>query len=218
MKNIEPMTQRLILARHGNTFKPEDVPVWVGARSDLPLVEKGLAQAQAFAEALKASGIALEAILSGPLQRTRKMAEIVAEALGLAGTVRIDARLREIDYGAWEGKSTDEIIADGAGVELAAWNKASVFPSSPGWSPSEAQIIVDTCAVLAEAAEGTSLIVTSNGILRFFALAAVNAGDFADRKVSTGHICVLERADGAEGWRITQWNQPPERFLQQISA
>ena len=40
------MRARLILARHGNTFAPTDKPFWVGARSDLSLVEKGLAQAQ----------------------------------------------------------------------------------------------------------------------------------------------------------------------------
>jgi len=66
--------------------------------------------------------------------------------------------------------------------------------------------------VLAEAAShtkegGTSLIVTSNGIMRFFARAAVNAADFPDRKVATGHVCVMECADA--GWRIGQWNAPP---------
>ncbi|MGB9152935.1 MAG: histidine phosphatase family protein [Alphaproteobacteria bacterium] len=212
------MTARLILARHGNTFKPEDTPVWVGARTDLPLVEKGLAQAQALADVLRDAAIIPGVLIAGPLQRTRQMASIIAKTLKIsADAVRIDPRLKEIDYGSWEGKSTDEIVAAGAGAELAAWNKTSVFPVSPGWNPSEAQIIVDTCSILAKASEGTSLIITSNGILRFFARAAVNAGDFPDSKVATGHICVMER-DNSRSWRITQWNQPPERFAQQISA
>jgi len=204
------MSARLILARHGNTFRPEDTPVWVGARSDMPLVEKGLAQAQALAEMLQKAHIMPEIVVAGPLQRTRRTAEIVAETLKIpSNKIHIDARLTEIDYGTWEGKSSEAIIAAGDGAELAAWNKASVFPTTPGWSPSEAQIIVDSCAIMAELNTGTSLIITSNGILRFFALAAVNAKDFPDRKVSTGHICVMEY--GADGWRITQWNQPPER-------
>src|ERR1700753_2818491 len=99
------MTTRLILARHGNTFNPEDVPVWVGARSDLPLVAKGLAQAAALAEALRKAEIVPAAMIAGPLQRTRRTAEIVAETLKIpAHAIRIDPRLREIDYGAWEGK------------------------------------------------------------------------------------------------------------------
>ena len=203
------MSARLILARHGNTFNPTDKPVWVGARSDLPLVEKGLAQAQALAMALKQANITPEVMLTGSLQRTRQAVEMAREALGVpADRVRSDPRLSEIDYGAWEGKSTEEIEALGGGVELAAWDKQSVFPTSPGWQPVEAQIIANVGALLAEAREGTSLIVTSNGILRFFARAAVNAGDFLDRKVATGRVCVMERGEG--DWRIVQWNQLPE--------
>ena len=37
----------LIIARHGNTFDKGDIPTRVGARTDLPLVEKGRAQAKA---------------------------------------------------------------------------------------------------------------------------------------------------------------------------
>ena len=37
----------LIIARHGNTFGPGDTPTRVGARTDLPLVESGKAQAKA---------------------------------------------------------------------------------------------------------------------------------------------------------------------------
>ena len=42
---------KLILARHGNTFGPQDKVTWVGSTNDLPLVEEGLAQAQRFGAA-----------------------------------------------------------------------------------------------------------------------------------------------------------------------
>jgi len=203
---------RIILARHGNTFRPEDTPVWVGARSDLPLVDKGLAQAEALAAALLAHKVQLAALTTGPLQRTRKTAEIVAERLGIApDRIRIDNRLTEIDYGRWEGKTTDEIMAMDPNGELQDWNKNSVYPSHAGWKPKEMQIIADVGLLMAEALPGTSLIVTSNGILRFFAAACANADEIADRKVATGHICVLEGTPDS-GWRIIQWNQPPERL------
>ena len=38
---------KVVLARHGNTFGPGDTPVWVGAREDYPLVEKGREQSTA---------------------------------------------------------------------------------------------------------------------------------------------------------------------------
>ena len=204
------MPSRLILARHGNTFAPTEKPVWVGAGSDLPLVEKGLAQAQTLADALKKADIIPTALLTGPLQRTRRTAEIVAQILNLSTEdIRVDTRLTEIDYGAWEGKSTAEIKALGGGAELAAWDRNAIFPTSPGWLPPEPQVIAHTQEIVSEAISGTSLIVTSNGILRFFARLAVNAGDFPDRKVATGRICVMER-DQTGGWRIRQWNQSPD--------
>ena len=200
------MSMRFILIRHGNTFKPEDKLVWVGARTDLPLVEKGLAQAQEIADAIEKAQVKPVALIAGPLKRTQQTAQAIADRLHT--DVRTDPRLHEINYGKWEGKSSEEIMAEGDTLLLEAWNKHSIIPTGRGWQPSEAQIIVNVAAILAEAAEGTSILVTSNGIMRFFARAAVNASDFPDRKVATGNVCIMER-DGRTGWRIVKWNQPP---------
>ena len=206
------MVARLILARHGNTFAPQDTPVWVGARSDLPLVDKGRAQALALGQALEKTACLPVKIIVGSLQRTRQTAAIIAEALSLpTNIVSIDNRLTEIDYGLWEGKSTAEIEALGGGTELAAWNQQNIFPTAPNWYPSESKIIADTNALLSEIQDGVSLIVSSNGILRFFARNTVNSVDFPDRKVSTGHLCVMER-DASGAWRIRVWNASPETF------
>ena len=56
---------RLILARHGNTFGPGDTPVWVGAREDLPLTDKGRVQSIQFGLALKEAGITPARIIAG---------------------------------------------------------------------------------------------------------------------------------------------------------
>jgi len=207
------MSARLVLARHGNTFRPEDEPLWVGARSDLPLVEKGVEQAKILAEALRKSDLMPELVITGPLQRTTQTASIVAKSLNIPeGKIRIDARLKEIDYGAWEGKSSAAIIAAGEDKELQAWNKYSIFPANPGWRPSEAQLFADSGSMLEETIPGTSLIVTSNGILRFFARVALNANEYPDLKVATGHLCIMQRAtDGS--WHILEWNLSPDRLL-----
>jgi len=203
------MTNRVILARHGNTFKPEDTTFWVGGRTDMPLVEKGLEQSHILAGALLKAQIKPKTLLTGPLQRTRQMAEIVAKTMGMTPSeIKIDDRLREIDYGSWEGKNCSEIAALGGGEELEAWNKYSTFPYSPGWSPSKGQLLADAIFVLAECEGPLSLIITSNGIMRFFAQAAINAADFPERKVGTGHICIMESENYGD-WRITHWNQPP---------
>jgi len=73
----------LILARHGNTFGPDDTPVWVGANEDLPLVEKGLEQSRAMGEALRTLNQLPDRIIAGPLKRTRTGARLVGEICGL---------------------------------------------------------------------------------------------------------------------------------------
>ena len=72
------MSQQLLFARHGNTFGPGDKVVWVGRETDLPLVDKGLEQAAAAADALKRKGLIPDAIYCASLQRTRRFATIVA--------------------------------------------------------------------------------------------------------------------------------------------
>lgn len=207
------MTTRLILARHGNTFGSMDEPVWVGARSDLPLVEKGLAQAEALGDAIVSARTKLNAIIAGPLQRTKITAEIVAEKLGMnAPQIAIDHRLTEIDYGAWEGLSTAAIIATFGEAEMAAWNEDSIFPTTPGWKPDKDQIQEDAASVMAEIREGLSLIITSNGILRFFARQADNAHDFPNLKVAPGNACMMER-DDKKAWHIVKWNVTPSDLI-----
>lgn len=206
------MTARLILVRHGNTFDPGQTPVWVGGRTDLPLVAKGLEQARALGEVLKAANLMPAALLCGPLQRTREAARIAAEIVGFdAAKIKIDARLTEIDYGAWEAKSSEEIVAMGFGAAQDAWNKQCQYPVDAGWQPSEAKIIADVASVMDEAAHtnGDSVVVSSNGILRYYARAATNAAAFPDRKVATGAVCIMAH-DGA-GWRIERWNQSPQQ-------
>ena len=62
------MSMHVILARHGNTFDPGEQPVWVGARTDLPLVAKGRDQAAEIGAALRASNMIPQRVLAGPLR------------------------------------------------------------------------------------------------------------------------------------------------------
>jgi broad specificity phosphatase PhoE len=101
----------LWLVRHGQT----DWNVqgrWQGQTPDAPpLNAAGLAQAQALAEQLAdqvaRDGTAFAAIYSSDLLRARQTAEIIARRLGLP--VQLDARLREVHLGVWEGMLGDEV-------------------------------------------------------------------------------------------------------------
>jgi broad specificity phosphatase PhoE len=128
----------------------------------------------------------------------------------------IDERLREIDYGLWEAKSSEEIQAMGGGAELDAWNKAGEWPRSPGWAPAPEAIAGNVAELAGECAAGlgegdVALLVTSNGILKFFLKLVPGAfEDMAARgslKVATGHCCALRH--GSRGWEVLFWDREP---------
>ncbi len=204
----------LVLARHGNTFGPGDTPVWVGANEDLNLVEKGLEQSRAIGKALGKAGIIPDRVLAGPLKRTRIGAELAIEHCGFSGEVEIDERLKEIDYGVWGGKSDAEISETWGEVAIHDWRERSIPPSGAGWTPKPDQIAANARAILDNASRDRSddtvvLIITSNGILRYFhTLLAGASAPPEESKVKTGHMGAA-RID-ARGIMLLAWNRPPE--------
>ncbi len=94
---------RFILVRHGQT-EWNRVERFRG-RADIPLNDTGRAQARRVGARLARENIA--AIYSSPLSRALETARAIAEPHGLA--VVADAGLVDIDYGAWEGKTPDEM-------------------------------------------------------------------------------------------------------------
>lgn len=201
---------RILLARHGNTFGPGDKVVWVGAREDLPLVEKGEAQAEALGVALNEADLIPSRIICGPLKRTRRAAEIVAELTGFEGEISIDERLREIDYGSWGGKSCDEIIAEYGETAHRIWNDEHKRPPGADWSPDESELRTNALASMMDAArEDRTLVITSNGILRY--MYGATEGAAADVKVKTGNVCAVEFS-GSTGERLF-WNEKPNADL-----
>jgi len=88
----------LFVARHGQTewnFQNRII-----GRTDIPLTEVGHAQAEILAEKAREAGI--ELIIVSPMLRARQTAEHVARICG--APVTVDARLREQDYGIYEGR------------------------------------------------------------------------------------------------------------------
>lgn len=93
---------KLYVARHGETE-------WnrlnkVCGRTDSPLTDKGLQQAQLLAERLDSCSI--DVIIASPLSRAQETARAVAERKHLP--VLTDERLIEQDYGVYEGVQRDD--------------------------------------------------------------------------------------------------------------
>jgi probable phosphoglycerate mutase len=204
---------QILFARHGNTFAPGDRVVWVGRETDLPLVEKGLAQAVAVAEALGRAGLVPDAIFAASLARTRRSAEIVAETLGVAPPF-VDDRLDELDYGRWAGRTSAEIEAEGPGMAemAAAWNQADCWPEQAGWGSRKDEVMAALQAFVQDRLTGGGpcrpLVVSSNGILRFLPRLLLSRVDERPSfKMRTGHLGVVE--DGA----VRCWDTAPANFV-----
>lgn len=210
------MSQQLLFARHGNTFGPGDKVVWVGRETDLPLVEKGLEQAAAAAEALRRKDLIPDAIYCASLQRTRRFATIVAETLGLAPPA-IDHRLDELDYGSWAARSNDEILAadPNAAAAMEAWNTGDVWPEGAGWVSQKKTVLEGLESYAAErltsGVHARPLTVSSNGILRFLPrLLLETVAQIPSFKMRTGHLGLIERDTGNA--RLRTWDSSAEAF------
>ncbi|MET7471542.1 bifunctional RNase H/acid phosphatase [Micromonospora sp. NPDC005686] len=108
---------RLILVRHGETERT--VQKRYSGRGDVPLTERGRAQARASAARVAALAPSVAAVVSSPLSRCTATAEAVAAQVGNP-PVRTDDDLIECDFGAWEGHTFAE-VREGWAAELDAW-------------------------------------------------------------------------------------------------
>lgn len=94
---------KLYVARHGETEWNRQNKVC--GRTDSPLTEKGLRQAQLLADGL--DDCPIDVIIASPLSRAQDTARVVAERKHLQ--VITDERLIEQDYGVYEGVQRDDL-------------------------------------------------------------------------------------------------------------
>lgn len=94
---------RLLIARHGQTAW--NLSLRNQGHTDVPLDETGIAQANQLADSLPH----LDAMYCSDLVRAAQTAEPIEKRFGLK--MVSDIRLRERNYGKWEGKTRDEVLA-----------------------------------------------------------------------------------------------------------
>ncbi len=95
------------LTRHGQTDSNLS-GIIQGQSLDAPLNEEGIRQARRIGEFLKNTDRSIDRIISSDLIRAYQTAEIIGEILGVE--VEKDARLREMNYGGWEGNFLEELL------------------------------------------------------------------------------------------------------------
>jgi probable phosphoglycerate mutase len=220
------MEKTLVIIRHGNTFAPGETPRRAGKRTDIPLVEE--IRSRNAAKYLLNRNIIPDRIFAAPLKRTMQTANLIIDEMKLKSVVIPDNRFTEIDYGEDENQ-TEEQVRYRLGLEYVAnsnlpgnigeseiirygkavvdlWNAKAIVPS--GWNV-DVEEIISSWKDFANSVYKTTLICTSNGIIRFapYILNESEAKDFFSRyglKVATGSVSIFKSVENV--WKCVEWN------------
>lgn len=199
-----------IVARHGNTFEAGERPRRIGARTDLPLTAAGVAQARALGRHFSDEGHRIARVLVSPLLRTRQTAEVILKEVAPALAPQPCEWLREIDHGPDENMPEDAVLARIGRATLDAWDASATPPQD--WIVDAEMRVAAWQALFAEAQDGPTLIVTSNGAARFALLAdpalVVATVGLSSLKLPTGGYGVIER-DVAGVLCVSMWGRRP---------
>jgi broad specificity phosphatase PhoE len=101
--SVDSTACTLFMVRHGTTTM--NIENRYRGRRDVPLDAQGWADAVEAARALSPVGIS--AVYAGPLRRTINTAQVIADECRIPD-VRILHGLVNVDYGAWEGMTSEE--------------------------------------------------------------------------------------------------------------
>lgn len=195
--------RRIFIIRHGNTFENSAEARRIGARTDIPLVDSGRAQADRLGQYFAGQSLPISRLHSSTLRRAQETAARIAAATGHApgGTL---PWLGEIDHGPDEGRPEAEVLARLGEQALTAWDAQAIPPD--GWTVDAGTRMAAWKAWFAQGGEGAELLVTSNGAARF-ALLAMDAPSTA-LKLRTGAFGELA-VDATGKAELIRWDQRP---------
>lgn len=183
---------RLYFIRHGET--DWNLEGRLQGQRDIPLNDLGRVQAEEAGRRLQGLVAQPEDLdyVASPMSRTRETMEILRAAIGLHPTAyRIDERLREITFGAWEGLTWKQVRK--AHPDAAQARERDKWGYVPPEGESYAMLADRVRSILDDIARDT-VIVSHGGVARaFLALACgVSGRQAASMDIWQGRILVIE--------------------------
>lgn len=200
-------SKTLIVWRHGQTDYNRQFRVQ--GQVDTPLNEVGRTQARAAAEHLLQLPISW--IVASPLQRAWITAEAVSRPLSLP--VELDDRLRERNFGSWEGKTAEEIKAQWP-EDFTSWREwGDPDPERTGVEPRR-EVGKRVAEAWREHMErlgpGETLLCVSHGSActqGITELLGIDPSDwFGIHGMDNCHWAILQSSNRRPGWRIMGYN------------
>ncbi|HZK90288.1 MAG TPA: histidine phosphatase family protein [Stellaceae bacterium] len=155
------MSGVIFLVRHGETE-------WNLTRryqgwSDSPLTRRGVAQAEAFGRRLRALSEAEGvAVVSSPLGRARRTAELIQAQRADPAPIVFDERLKEISIGAWDELDRAEIEALSPGIFAGDGRDEWYFRTPDGETYDQ---FAGRIAAWLDEIAGRALIVVAHGVV-----------------------------------------------------
>ncbi|MGO4704639.1 histidine phosphatase family protein [Microvirga sp. 2MCAF38] len=190
MSSLRPT---IYFVRHGET--DWNLEGRLQGQKDIPLNDFGRVQAEEAGRRLQALTPHPEDLdyVSSPMLRTRETMEIMREALGLHPTAyRLDDRLVELTFGAWEGLTWKEVRAltqqGAAARERDKWGFAP-----PGGGESYA-MLTERVAPILDGITRETVMVGHGGVARAFLTVAcgVNRRHAVNMDIWQGKVLVIE--------------------------
>jgi len=192
---------QVYLVRHGET--QWNAERRIQGQSDSPLTAKGEEQARQVGE--RASTLGITHIIASDLGRTRRTAEIIAQACGC--DVTVDARLRELDMGVLEKRLIDTLTE-----EEEAWRRTLVNGTEAGRIP-EGESMLElsermhaALAACLDLPEGSRPLLVSHGMaLGCLVSTILGLPAWAERRLRLRN-CSLSRIDYQQSpWLASGW-------------
>ena len=172
------MNLRLDLLRHGETTAGSG---FFGS-SDVPLSERGWQQLRG-----AVVGGDWEVVVSSPLQRCQAFAEELARQSGLP--LQIEADLRELHFGAWEGRNAAQILREDEHALGAFWTDPYGFTPPDGEPLREfaSRVLGAVERLQSERAGQRALLLTHGGVMRLLLARARRLPEAQLLQVEVGH-------------------------------
>ncbi len=190
MSLVTSVDARLWLVRHPRPAVPRSL--CYGA-TDVPLDDTHLDE---MLEALPARLPRSAALYSSPLSRCLRLARGLEQA-GFAAPV-IDARLREMDFGEWEGRDWSAVPRE----QIDAWRDDIVGYQPPGGESVRALAARGHAFVASLPAHPQTILVTHAGVIQTLlrTLRGLPLEQLTSAKVDYGQVLALHRTE--HGWQL----------------